>query len=318
MGSDSLISILMPVFNVEKYVREAVESLLVQTYSNFELIIVDDCSTDSTYSICEKLANADSRVRVFKNESNLKIVLTLNRALRMAKGSYIARMDGDDVAVPERLENQYNYLCKNPDVALIGVSTISIDEDGNEFARHKFISDQFMIQKCLNLTTLVSHNWLCRREVYDFLGGYRELAPVEDYDFLLRMHSAGYRFSNLPFYGMKIRYRSGNTATTAGLEQVKAFKYVTRLYKERCKNGHDSYSKIAFYDFVKSSERKRELHLRSAEWMRRAFDARKKGELLRYFLYGILSIFLSHHQLHVVARRQLMHFYEKFYNSLCR
>jgi glycosyltransferase involved in cell wall biosynthesis len=245
---------------------------------------------------------------------NSKIVFSLNRALAVAKGAYIARMDGDDIAHVERIGRQYNYLCENPHIALVGVSTISIDECGNEFARQDFISDPILIEKCLNLTSLVSHNWLCRREVYDVLSGYRELAPVEDYDFLLRAYAAGYHFTNLPFFGMKIRYRSGNTATTVGLEQIKAFNYVTRLYKERRQNGHDSYSKVAFCEFIQSPEWRRKLHLRSAEWLRYAFDARSKGSWFKFVFFSVGSIVISNHQLYVIARRQLMHFYKRIYS----
>lgn len=309
-----LISILMPVFNVENYIEEAIKSLLEQSYSNIEIILIDDCSTDQTYSICKRLALEDSRIQLLRNECNVRIVDTLNRAFLASKGLFIARMDGDDVAHVDRIEHQYNYLRDHPDISLVGVSTISVDEAGNEFSRQILISDQSLIKKCLTLTSLVSHNWLCRREVYDFLGGYRQLAPVEDYDFLLRMYSAGYRFTNLPFFGMKIRYRSGNTATTAGVEQIKAFNYVTRLYKERQKNGGDSYSQDAFRDFLKTSDWRRKLHLYSAEWLRRAFAARSKGHWLKYIFFGVVSIAVSRYQLYVIFRRQLMHYYINKYN----
>lgn len=308
-----LVSVLMPVYNVEKFVYAAVKSILDQTYREIELIIVDDCSADSTWSVLQELAKNDSRLVLLQNDVNSKIVFSLNSALAIAKGSYIARMDGDDIAHIERIERQYNYLCEHSGVSLVGVSTISIDENGNEFARQELISDPILIEKCLNLTSLVSHNWLCRREVYDVLGGYRELAPVEDYDFLLRAYAAGYRFTNLPFFGMKIRYRSGNTATTAGLEQIKAFNYVTRLYKERRQNGYDSYSKDAFSRFVQSSEWRRRLHLRSAEWLRYAFDARSKRNWFKCIFFGVGSVVISRYQLYVIARRQLMHIYKRIY-----
>ena len=309
-----LISVLMPVYNVEKFVLDAIESILHQTYGEIELIIVDDCSTDLTWNVLKNAAEKDSRIILLQNDVNSKIAFSLNRALKVAKGKYIARMDGDDIAHVERIERQYKCLCEYSDISLVGVSTISIDEAGNEFARQEFISNPMLIEKCLNLTSLVSHNWLCRREVYDILEGYRELAPVEDYDFLLRAHAAGYRFINLPFFGMKIRYRSGNTATTAGLEQIKAFNYVTRLYKERCKNGRDSYSNINFHEFIKSPRWQRKLHLRSAEWLHYAFDARNKKHWLKFVFFGVGSILISHYQLHVILRRQLMHIYKRMYS----
>lgn len=309
-----LISVLMPVYNVQDYVFDAVESILNQTYEEIELIIVDDCSTDMTWAILKNMAKKDSRIILLRNSVNSKIVFSLNRALAVAKGLYIARMDGDDIAHIERIKRQYEHLYKYPNIALVGVSTISIDQYGKEFARQDLISDPILIKKCLNLTSLVSHNWLCRREVYDILSGYRELAPVEDYDFLLRAYTAGYRFTNLPFFGMKIRYRLGNTATTFGLEQIKAFNYVTRLYKQRCKNGYDLYSKAAFCDFIKSPEWQRKLHFCSAEWLHIAFDAKSKRNWIKFTFFSFGSIFISNHQLYVIIRRQLMHLYKKIYS----
>ena len=309
-----LISVIIPVFNVEKFVSESIESILNQTYRHLEIIIVDDCSTDKTWEILQTWAQKDDRIVLIRNNVNSKIVTSLNNALAASKGEYIARMDGDDVAHPERIERQYRYLCERREISLVGVSTISIDENGSEFARQKFISDQRLIAKCLNLTSLVSHNWLCRREVYDALGGYRELAPVEDYDFLLRMYAAGYRFTNLSFYGMQIRYRRGNTATTAGIEQIKAFNYVTKLYKERCRNGVDSYSHEAFQQFIRTAAWQKKMHLLSAMKLRLAFNARGKGRRLTSAFFAALSVLISPYQIQTIVRRRLMHFYKRMYS----
>jgi glycosyltransferase involved in cell wall biosynthesis len=312
--SEKLISVLIPAYNVEKFIEASIESILRQTYRELEVIVVDDCSTDRTWDLLRKIAELDPRIILLRNSKNSKIVTTLNKALAAAKGRYIARMDGDDIAHPERIERQYRYLSENRDIALVGVNTVSIDEDGREFARQELLSDQRLIRRCLNLTSLVSHNWLCRREVYEKLGGYRELAPVEDYDFLLRMYAEGYRFTNLPFYGMKIRYRHGNTATTAGLEQIRAFNYVSRLYRQRRRTGHDDYCQDAFRTFVQAPEWQRKLHLLSAGELRRAFDARSGGRTFGSLFHGLMSIFISPYQLQTILRRRLMRFYKRIYS----
>jgi hypothetical protein len=218
-------------------------------------------------------------------------------------------MDADDIAHIERIERQYDFLCSRPDIALVGVSTIAIDEAGRELSRDSRISDPGTIERCMTLTPLVSHNWLCRKEVYDALGGYRALAPVEDYDFLLRLHAGGWRFTNLPFFGMKIRYRNGNTATTNGVEQMKAFNYVTRLYRERLKAGSDSYSQHTFETAVQTSSFLRYCHARAVQCLHRAFEQRKAGRQLEVAIYGILSVLWSPHLAQVFARRRLMHIY---------
>lgn len=114
------ISVLMPVYNVEKYINEAIDSILNQTFRDFEFIIVDDASTDGTLSLIEKYT--DERIRIIKNETNVKLAASLNKGLRIAQGKYIARMDGDDISHLERLEKLYNFLEKNPRVDICGTS----------------------------------------------------------------------------------------------------------------------------------------------------------------------------------------------------
>ena len=112
------ISVLIPTYNVDKFVEKAVRSIMLQSYDNLEIIIVDDCSADNTFSILQKLANEDSRIKLFRNKENMKIAATLNFALEQATGKYIARMDGDDIADSTRIETLYNYLQEHPKVKL--------------------------------------------------------------------------------------------------------------------------------------------------------------------------------------------------------
>ncbi|PSO83704.1 MAG: hypothetical protein BRC41_11810, partial [Cyanobacteria bacterium QH_9_48_43] len=102
----SKISVVMPVYNGANYIREAVESILNQTFTDFEFIVIDDCSTDRSWEILTKYANQDQRVKLFKNEENLGVTKSLNKGLKLAQGDYIARQDADDVSLPERFEKQ--------------------------------------------------------------------------------------------------------------------------------------------------------------------------------------------------------------------
>ncbi len=108
----------MPVYNGEKYLREAIESILNQSYSDFELLIINDGSSDATEEII--LSYKDSRVRYVKNETNLKLIATLNKGIDMASGKYIVRMDADDVSLPQRLEKQFAFMEANPEVVIAG------------------------------------------------------------------------------------------------------------------------------------------------------------------------------------------------------
>jgi len=114
------ISILMPVYNVQNYVSEAVESILSQTYSDFELLILDDCSTDKTADVISQFH--DKRIRYHRNETNLGLAENLNVGIRMSRGEYLARMDGDDISMPTRLEKQVAILDKHPEIGICGTS----------------------------------------------------------------------------------------------------------------------------------------------------------------------------------------------------
>lgn len=244
---NDLVSVIIPVYNVEKYVKEAIQSIQNQTYKNLEIIIIDDGSTDDTYSIIKELARSDDRIKFYKNEKNLKIVKTLNRALSLATGSYIVRMDGDDVSKLDRIERKVNFLEQNPDIDLVGCSLISIDENGREIKKIKKLQSFDLIKKTLRYTSPVSHIWMCKKDVYSRLNGYRELSGAEDYDFVLRLISSGMKAINIAdYYGYYVRIaREGNTISSTGLLQKKLHEKIYSMYKKRIKYGMDDFEKLS-------------------------------------------------------------------------
>ena len=156
------------------------------------------------------------------NKENLRIVETLNFALLHSTGSYIARMDGDDISLPDRIEKQLQFLKAFPEYDLVGSNTITIGENGDELGRTKMLSNENLINKTLLLSCPVLHIWLAKKEVYIKLKGYR-IPTVEDYDFLLRMKTLGLRFTNIDEYLYKVRIRQGNTVSSNGLIQRRCF-----------------------------------------------------------------------------------------------
>lgn len=117
------VSVIMGVYNCATTIESAIQSILTQTYENWELIVCDDGSEDDTYRIAEKLKNQyPEKITLLRNEKNLKLAATLNRCLQYATGEYIARMDGDDVSLPERLEKQVAFLKSHPDIVLVGTA----------------------------------------------------------------------------------------------------------------------------------------------------------------------------------------------------
>ena len=132
------ISVIMPVYNGEKYLNQAIDSILNQTYSDFEFIIINDCSTDSTEEIVQSYS--DDRIVYLKNEKNSGVAATLNRGLEAARGEYIARMDADDISHPERIEKQVRYMDNNPDVGVCGANAI-VFESGED--KYKLVYSEF-------------------------------------------------------------------------------------------------------------------------------------------------------------------------------
>lgn len=133
-----LVSVLMPAYNAEKYITEAIESILNQTYKNFEFIIIDDCSTDKTWKIIQKYQKKDQRIIIFRNKENLNLGKTLNLGINNAKGKYIARMDADDISLPYRLEMQVKFLEDNPRVGIVGSNLIIIDKNNYPIATRRY------------------------------------------------------------------------------------------------------------------------------------------------------------------------------------
>lgn len=139
-ASNPLVSVLMPCYNVERYVEESLNSILGQTYSNLEIIVIDDCSTDKTLAILEKMAERDQRIKIYRNETNLKLIATLNKGIDLCNGKYIARMDADDIALPERLKKEVDFLEQHPDYDIVSTMFYTFHEGKKK--QHLYINPE--------------------------------------------------------------------------------------------------------------------------------------------------------------------------------
>ena len=183
------VTVLMPVHNGELYLREAVESILTQTFREYEFIIVDDGSTDGTREI---LASYDDpRIKIMRNERNLGIVFSLNRGLEHACGEYIARMDGDDISLPTRLARQLDYLSANPEIGMAGTWIQRMDEHGRSQGVARLPTTVMLVRWVLLFENCFAHpSTMFRRELVRDLKGYDESARhAEDYDLWVRLVS---------------------------------------------------------------------------------------------------------------------------------
>lgn len=200
------ISIIMGIYNCSETLEEAVDSIINQTYKNWELIMCDDGSLDDTYFVAKKIADEYSNIFLIKNERNMGLNYTLNRCLELATGEYIARMDGDDISLPDRLESELLFLEERQKYAFVGTPMIYFDENGDfgigsggrEPKKGDFIhGSQF------------SHaTILARKDAYDVVGGYsvnKKLLRVEDWHLWIKMYAKGFRGYILeePLYKMR-------------------------------------------------------------------------------------------------------------------
>lgn len=306
--SEPLVSILIPVYNVEAFVKEAVLSICNQTYRNIEIIVIDDCSTDKTHNIVAELTIVDPRIKLYKNDKNLKIVKTLNFALEQAKGEFIARMDGDDISYPDRIKHQLEFLMENPQYDLVGCHVDTIDENGRKIGSLKLPVRKKSIDKNIFLSSPVLHIWLARTSAYKQLEGYREIPGAEDYDFLLRMHTNNFRFTNLDSFDYAVRIRDGNTTSTIGFSQRLMSNYAVELHKERVLSGKDSFSRknVVLY-LNKYSKYERDFD-KSNVYLKQAILYKSNKRYIKMLFFLVAASLKSKFQFQYLIRRVLFKF----------
>ncbi|WP_177732634.1 MULTISPECIES: glycosyltransferase family 2 protein [Flavobacterium] len=217
-----LITVIVPVYNVAGYIREAIDSILHQTYSNFECLIIDDNSTDDTCSIIEKYQ--DSRLQIIKKDTNSGLANSLNIGLKLAKGKYIARMDGDDVLVETRFEKQVQLLEANPGIGVCGTAYETFPQK-NSIELPEEHSD---ILTCMLFRCVVAHpSVMMRKELFNQEMEYDETKePAEDYELWSRLLSRT-RFFNIQEILLKYRVHSGQ------ISKIKAQKQKEISYEVR-------------------------------------------------------------------------------------
>lgn len=195
-----IISVIMPAYNCGKYLREAIDSILQQTFRNFELLIINDGSVDDTEKIIQSYT--DERIVYIKNEANKGLIYTLNRGLPEAKGTYIARMDGDDISLPLRFQHQLDHLRKNPKVDVVATQVSLINEAGNDIGfwdddvNH---SDAKSIKKFLPVNNCIAHPTVMGKKEIFMQYRYNPVQKLsEDYDLWLRMAADGKIIDKIP------------------------------------------------------------------------------------------------------------------------
>lgn len=223
-----LVSVVMPVYNSAPYLKEAIDSILNQSYSNIELLAINDCSTDSSKDII--LSYSDPRVRYFENNPNKGIVKSRNLGIENAKGKYIATLDSDDIALPDRIKTQVCFLEKNPDYGLCGSYYQEINNTGkllkkkmNYPSSDKDARTFLTIANCFCASAIMVRSDMAKelkyREGYDI---------VEDYELWYRISKRA-KITNLPIYGTYYRVHGNNITITKKGQNIRL---ATKIYRE--------------------------------------------------------------------------------------
>lgn len=253
------ITVLMPVHNGERYVAAAIESILNQTYSDFELLIVDDASSDRTAEILA--GYRDSRIRILRNEKQLRLIGTLNRGIQEARGRWIARMDADDLALRSRLRRQLHWLEAHPETAVLGGAAIKIDAEdrfrGLLFKR--WLGD--LRQWVWIPTPIVHPTAMIRRDVALEHPYSPEALHCEDYDLWIRLAKAGHRLHNLPWPLLRYRIHAQNVTAQNRELQLKTCFEVFRKHYPTAQVSFDEY--VGLISPIKALGLKRRLELLS-------------------------------------------------------
>jgi glycosyltransferase involved in cell wall biosynthesis len=234
------ISLIMPVYNGAKFIKQTIESVLNQSFSDFEFIIIDDGSLDNSFEIINSFQ--DDRIKYFKNEKNSGIVFSLNRALEIASSEYIARIDADDICIQDRLKLQLEFLEQNSNVGVCSGSICYIDSNGVQGLTVKMpISNDDCKIKFLFGNPIIHPASMFRRELALKVGGYTAgMEPAEDYDFWLKILEIS-DIQNVDEIVLKYRTHSTNYSTLKRDE-----------YDQKFKEIFSKSSKLKFLDIIEN------------------------------------------------------------------
>jgi len=238
------VSVLMAVYNGEKYLREAIDSILSQTFTDFEFIIVDDGSTDASVEIINTYL--DRRIRLVRNDRNLGLAVSLNKGLDIALGEYVARMDCDDISLPVRLATQVAYMDAHPEVGACGTWAIDIDATGKEIRERKTPVGKQLENRYWIPSPIIHPSAMIRFAELTDLRYDSEIRYAQDYDFWLRIR-ARYQLSNLSKYLLLYRVHNESVSMRYTVGQTRMAYDIFCKYVAKRKIPYDTFLALIFY-----------------------------------------------------------------------
>ncbi|MGA1794516.1 MAG: glycosyltransferase family 2 protein [bacterium] len=233
------ISIIMSVYNGEKYLAKSIQSILDQSVTDFEFIIINDASTDRSDEIIKTFVQKDKRIITVENDSNIGLTKSLNIGIRLARGNYIARQDADDISLPDRLKKQYFFMEKNRNIFLCGTMAIIIDDNENVLAKTDYLSDTSQIKKRLRRGNCLIHFSIMFRNKNIF---YRDKFKYsQDYDLYLNLLTMGHNIAVLNEALVKSRFNLHAISFEKNSQQELFAKKAKTFYIQRMNKGSDDY-----------------------------------------------------------------------------
>ena len=262
-----MISIVMPVYNGEKYLKQSIESVIHQTYKNWELIIVNDCSTDKSRSIMQYYANEDERINIIDNEINLKVAQSLNKGFQNAKGKYFTWTSDDNLYKPDALKELSFFLDNNPDFGLVYSNEDVVDSELNYVKEDRLNPQMLLYADCIGAS------FMYRKEVADKIGGYDpEMFLVDDYDYWIRV-SKHYKIAHLDRNLYIYRMHPNNLTTTKKEECNKQLYNLRRKHLDYLiSNINSKYKEMLFIDMAAQNIDEYDYLLRKFELSNEKFD----------------------------------------------
>lgn len=200
----------MAVYNGNKYLQESIESILNQSFTDFEFLIIDDCSEDDSYKILKDLALKDSRIKLYRNEVNLGLTKNLNKLIHKSSGEYIARMDADDISEVARFERQIDFFDTHKDVDIVGTYSSDIDENGKVFRKRTApLLHKDIINVLPKLCPMTHPSVMFKKQSFAEIGFYNDkFRTSQDLEMYYRAAGAGLKFANIPEYLFRYRMDS--------------------------------------------------------------------------------------------------------------
>lgn len=257
MNYEIIATFLLPVYNGEDFIRETIESILSQTFKDFELLIIDDGSTDNTHNIINEIQ--DSRIKLVKNADNLGLIRTLNKGLKLSKGKYILRIDADDICYPSRLEKQISYMEKNDDIVICGGNAKFVyDNKSNVWSpptRFLDCKTHLLFGNCFVHSSIVLRRSFFEKYDYKYELAYKH---AEDFALWNKIVRNKFKVANIKDVLVDYRIHDNNISSYAEAAEQERFKVLSSIYEKNFVKYSDKVTEEILYCHFKFSSFERD------------------------------------------------------------